>query len=208
MQGDKDLFHIAWMIHAKNFTLVPYIGETGYFEPSVEMVTQNIAKRIVQVPVERLHWKMSSQVKYGRDGLPYALHQLHRIPKSTFGNAVRQLQQRRGGRRENDVDAYVEPVYAVRKDLRVGGDGVWTTARRRFGSFIEDVEGAFLHDRARRLRTFQDAVEVGIGRGLHLADGFRLLGQHVRDMDRAWSRCLKAEEEANKVVQKYLRTLQ
>lgn len=84
-QGDKDLFHIVWMLHRKNFTLVPWIGESGDLE--LESGGFSIRSRHGRRRHRRRakdqspKWIMSSQLKLGRDEEIYALHQLHHYPK-------------------------------------------------------------------------------------------------------------------------------
>lgn len=165
--GDKDLFHMAWMMHDSNFTLVPYIGETGQLELSAHYVRTVEAGRVVKTPVEVLAWSLSSQVKYGRDGAPYALHQLHRARpgKETLGLHVAKNARLRlaDGLRDAPGDAarthaqrsllsaqalisaghgrgaYVRPALSVRKDLR---------ARRNASEALDD--GGWRLWRARR----------------------------------------------------------
>eukprot|EP00178_Gracilaria_changii_P012739 TRINITY_DN359_c0_g1_i1.p1 TRINITY_DN359_c0_g1~~TRINITY_DN359_c0_g1_i1.p1 ORF type:complete len:304 (-),score=22.84 TRINITY_DN359_c0_g1_i1:479-1390(-) len=77
--GDKDLFHIVWMLHSRNFTLVPWIGESGHLEVSKPQIGRRRRRRRRMKPKQSHSpdWIMSSQLKFGRDGEVYALHQLH-----------------------------------------------------------------------------------------------------------------------------------
>lgn len=56
--GDKDLWHLAWMLEGTNFTMIPYIGSVGHFAQE--------------------KWYMASQAKYDGQGEIVALHQLWR----------------------------------------------------------------------------------------------------------------------------------
>jgi len=56
--GDKDLWHLAWMLEGTNFTMIPHIGSVRHFAQE--------------------KWYMASQAKYDGHGEIVALHQLWR----------------------------------------------------------------------------------------------------------------------------------
>lgn len=119
------------MLHRKNFTLVPWIGESGNLE--VESAGFNLRSRRrrrrhrARVKDQTPKWIMSSQLKLGRDEEIYALHQLHHYP--------------RGGR--------VKPRSMVKIDLRVvDSDNVQMAVQNRLvvpsvgPKWIEDMANA------------------------------------------------------------------
>eukprot|EP00040_Diaphanoeca_grandis_P037439 m.243765 g.243765 ORF g.243765 m.243765 type:complete len:460 (-) comp33819_c2_seq1:163-1542(-) len=64
--GDKDLWHLAWMIAGQNFSYCQYVGAVGYFGRKHEH--------------ESVHdkWFMASQAKFDEFGATVILHQLWR----------------------------------------------------------------------------------------------------------------------------------
>lgn len=124
--GDKDVFHIVWMLSNKNFTFVPYIGETGSVQASVRKGRRG-----------RGRWVMSSQVKYDRAGRVVALHQLHRQPSNAV---IADVGKRDGftGRLTRST-AHVKPYLSARIDLRLPA-----VTRLLSGAFVPGVEGLLL----------------------------------------------------------------
>lgn len=72
------MFHVVWVLHGKNFTMIPFIGESGNIQTTVRSEKDRTGRR--GISPGSVGWKISSQLKYGRDGNVYALHQLHRQP--------------------------------------------------------------------------------------------------------------------------------
>ncbi|KAI0565833.1 hypothetical protein FGB62_14g039 [Gracilaria domingensis] len=69
------------MMHNRNFTLVPWIGESGHINvEKPQPLGRRGRRRRRRFKLQRSYpsdWTMSSQLKFGRDGEIYALHQLH-----------------------------------------------------------------------------------------------------------------------------------
>lgn len=81
--GDKDLWHIAWMLHNQNFTYVPYVGALGAFCESdhkfcmTAQVIQDLSRRddrmfTITIPSHRpnLTWRggLLSRTSFGGMG--------------------------------------------------------------------------------------------------------------------------------------------
>lgn len=183
--GDKDIFHVVWMLHEKNFTLVPFIAESGSVQ--MEMMqrspTQNKARKSRGNLRDKIGWRLSSQIKYGRDGLIYAVHQLHRQP---LGARIATLST--GAVFHPTAMAqktrYVPPLVIVRKDLRIARR--IERVREGGNEFVEEIESALV-----RSRRFDN----GSREELYARESMRILNvsrtpdwlmESVRDMNRLW----------------------
>jgi len=62
--GDKDLWHLGWMIHGQKFNYCPYVGAVGYFSRDKGR--------------DKNKWYMTSQAKFGHTGDVVVMHQLWR----------------------------------------------------------------------------------------------------------------------------------
>eukprot|EP00035_Acanthoeca_spectabilis_P034335 m.28532 g.28532 ORF g.28532 m.28532 type:complete len:558 (-) comp6562_c0_seq2:98-1771(-) len=97
--GDKDLWHIAWMLHNQNFTYVPYVGALGAFCESDHKFC------------------MTAQAKFDLEGRTVVTHQLWRdgiLPKPNFhGHEWPALTPELGGQVR-----YNPPDLTIRYDLR------------------------------------------------------------------------------------------
>eukprot|EP00041_Stephanoeca_diplocostata_P030087 m.902047 g.902047 ORF g.902047 m.902047 type:complete len:464 (+) comp23689_c3_seq22:324-1715(+) len=106
--GDKDLWHIAWMLHGQDFTYVPYVGATGFFRKSNKM------------------WYMTSQAKYGTNGKIYVLHQMWRSNPDMNADNFHGLRWKKlhadGELDENSQPKYNTPEITIRIDLRTNPD--------------------------------------------------------------------------------------
>lgn len=141
--------------------MVPFAGETGRFEKAHRFVTRIYEGVPIEERREVSNWVMSSQVKFGRDGIAYALHQLQRQfrPTPTFGSTfaraslsmeyaldVEETLHNTFHSSEKPVNAnqhmkplsnpqrlapYIIPQFLARKDLRVGGAPPPTDVTRR-----------------------------------------------------------------------------
>lgn len=69
---------MVWMMHHTNFTMVPFVGETGRLDVDKASVHRVSMYGVLRISQPRLQWTITSQIKYGRDSRAYALHQLHR----------------------------------------------------------------------------------------------------------------------------------
>lgn len=106
------------MLHGKEFTVVPYIGESGNIQAEVVTRRRETMKRKRQVfGIGPAHWSMSSQLKFGPGGQVYALHQLHRQGMFTLiATLSRDGEFDDHGRNRT---RYVKPLVMARKDLRI-----------------------------------------------------------------------------------------
>lgn len=181
-QGDKDIFHVVWMLHNKNFTLVPYIGESGNIQ--ARMKSRRIGRKRFRTSTPgSVGWQMSSQLKYGRDGLVYALHQLHRQPGfaliATLGHGQSFL-------RLNGWEyiSYVKPLVTVRKDLRFG------TKVRKIGAyadFVGEIESVLTKVESGRRRTPKTLDErMMFDKDLEVRRAPEWIGRAAEEMSKTW----------------------
>lgn len=193
---------MTWMMLQKNFTLVPYIGETG----SLGLALQTSNRRSqnepsANIPAMALSWQMSSQVKYGRDGAAYALHQLWRKPTTTFAKAADKI------KRTNSYaisPTYIEPALVVRKDLRFLNDTAHTARIRKQGSFVTELEQALVITPAQSARDVATANQLMAGNGVDIADGSPDFEKAAHDMNRAWAHAMSVEAVAQKLIAEFL----
>lgn len=100
--GDKDLWHLGWMMQGQPFNYCPYVGAVGYFSRDRGR--------------DRNKWYMTSQAKFGHRGEVVVMHQLWRMGKiqeNFFGMNWPKL-----GR----VARYNPPEITLRIDLRTHAD--------------------------------------------------------------------------------------
>lgn len=189
---------MVWMMHRKNFTLNPYIGETGTLQPALRASghkTQN--GKTSNDPDIILAWEMSSQVKFGRDALPYAMHQLHRRPLSSFALVS-----------ENDgataptrpSSTYVAPTLVIRKDLRFLKDAARTGDHRKHGTFIEDLERTLTDPSQKVALELSDANKRGVDLGLFVEHGSPEFRHAAHSMNLAWSSNINTKTAAQKIL--------
>eukprot|EP00737_Agarophyton_chilense_P002162 gb/GEZJ01002459.1/.p2 GENE.gb/GEZJ01002459.1/~~gb/GEZJ01002459.1/.p2 ORF type:complete len:242 (-),score=27.33 gb/GEZJ01002459.1/:901-1626(-) len=174
--GDKDLFHIVWMLHNKNYTLVPLIGESGHFAmgklPSTGRKSRRRRRRFNPKQDRTPDWLMSSQLKFGRDGEIYALHQLHHyatggkvIPSNIVKVDLRTLDSQ-------DFRAIVEsravtPVLSPQwiEDAAKDMGQAWGEGRSRVGEIAKSIYEAHAHrirkEREARLKRYATRGRYG-----------------------------------------------
>lgn len=158
------------MIHGRNFTLVPYIGESGNVQTTLSVTSRHNrrGRKILQPGVTG--WMLSSQVKLGRDGKAYALHQLH--AQSVFA-IVANVADGGDSFQAPGMQAksrYVKPVVLATEDLRVGEGGE---------DFVRRIERALVK------RKGQDTV---IGPGMIVARGEEWVARAAERMNVEWNR--------------------
>lgn len=126
---------------------------------------------------------MSSQLKYGRDGLVYALHQLHRQPGfaliATLGRGQTFLRLRGW-----EYASYVKPLVMVRKDLRLGTEEKYVHAYYDFVGEIESILTTLEKGNRRRPKTFDE--NVGFEQGLQIRRAPSWIDQAAGDMSKTW----------------------
>lgn len=201
-------------MHKTNFTMVPFAGEAGQLETTAPSARRAGMKRVWHEPQPRLRWRLTSQIKFGRDGLAYALHQLHRRQPPEKGKRLHQKRHGRvpkhhgmsapalagvgdgGGVGKGVADArrwfvrrgvgeYVQPEVAARMDLRVL-QGEASGDRRKMGEFVEAVESVLVSKDGLGRRAWREARLRAGARGIRVCDGRREFGDAVSEMDRAW----------------------
>jgi hypothetical protein len=79
--GDKDLWHLAWMLTGKNFTFQPFVGVTGRWGPKSGSRPLNYKLRARsgtgrEDDTAAGCFKFSSQAKFDHDGNIVVLHQI------------------------------------------------------------------------------------------------------------------------------------
>lgn len=181
-KGDKDIFHVVWMLHNKNFTLVPYLGESGNIQ--ARMKSRRIGRRRFRTSTPGfVGWQMSSQLKYGRDGLVYALHQLHRQPGfaliATLGHGQSFLRLKGW-----ECMSYVKPMVTVRKDLRIGTEMRKVGAYADFVGEIESVLTKMESGKRRIPRTLNE--RMGSEKGLEIRRAPEWIGRAAEEISKTW----------------------
>lgn len=175
-------------MHGRNFSLVPYIGETGAVERKFSTTIRHQGSRLIRDVRPHLVWRMSSQVKYGRDGNAYALHQLH--CRTSITVAPRR-------------SSYVPPVIEARLDLRTVVNPANSLVLRMQGEFIDRVERALIHPDGRMVSDAGRMVEHGHMFGLQLGSAVGRFGRIVKVMDQAWRKRTEHDEAAHRIAANY-----
>lgn len=171
------------MLHGKNFTLVPYIGESGNVQsrtnlnPKLRQYHRGHTQR-------NLGWSMSSQLKFGRDGDIYALHQLHR--QRGFALIATHMEDRAFMKlKKHEYLSFVQPLILTRKDLRVAN-----IAGNLGGSadLLKDIETALISDargKRRKPRILNDSSVEGIF-GLQIWRCPQIIADAAKEMSLTW----------------------
>lgn len=171
-QGDKDIFHVVWMMHGRNFTLIPYIGESGNIQTALSKTASGTRRSRRSLQPGAPHWALSSQVKYGRDGFAYALHQLHaqggNVIVATMGAENKEKFMVPGNRR---FSRYVQPVIEVLEDLRLSGGGM---------GFVGHIEDALILGRRKE--------GARVGPGVVVRRGLAWIEKAAAEMSDEWNR--------------------
>lgn len=183
----------------KNFTLVPYIGETGTVGHASKTLVRIQGPRLIRDVHHHLAWCMSSQVKYGRDGNAYALHQLHRRPSTP---SISRTEKFNVHRVRNPT--YIEPVIEARLDLRTLISPATTLSLRKHGEFVERVERAFIGPDGRTPNKPELVDQLSQALGLTLSSAVVPFGRVARVMDHSWRRQASPDDVARVIVANYL----
>lgn len=178
-------------MHGLNFSFVPFVGETGEVNRRLRPIARPQGPRPFINERSTLSWYMSSQVKYGRDGNAYALHQLHRQPNSRAIPV--------SGR-----PTYVPPVLEARLDLRTVISPAESLHLRMHGEFVDRVERVLIHFDGRMLSDPAKVEEHSRILGLRISPGASLFGRHVKVMDQAWRKRAELDVVARTIVARHL----
>lgn len=176
------------MLHARNFTLVPYIGESGNIQTSLIVRTEKDITGKRRFSPGSVSWKMSSQLKFGRDGQVYALHQLHRQRSfalvATLANGPMFYNPKHAG-----LTKYVKPSVLVRKDLRIMRNERDGGSSTEDGEIIRSIEKALTHqyNNSQRVPSVLEEARRRREPGLMVKRGPRWLNEAASEMDRLWN---------------------
>lgn len=194
------------MIHEKNFTLVPYIGETGNVQTHVRGGTRRIRGSHRLVP-GRIGWRLSSQAKYGRDGQIYALHQLHRQPQRALIATLSSAQLFYSPKTTLSTQ-FVKPLITARKDLRFL-KGIPSKQARGSGDFVAEVEGSLIRPGKRIPRTAFTHAEhhLALPDGLLFKRSEEWILRAAQEINNAWYPSFDTDAAALKIYQDYRKTL-
>lgn len=137
-------------------------------------------------------WKMSSQVKFGRDGNIYALHQLHRQPSFTLIATL--SKDALFHRPESNRTRYVIPMVVTKKDLRIEGRIRGRRNAAQDGDLVRSIEKALTH-RVHNLRV-PGLLGEGEGeeKGMEIWRAPGWVVEAAADMDRQWAGGLEGRE--------------
>lgn len=178
-------------MHGQNFSLVPFVGETGEIKQASLTITHRQRSHPLRGVSSRPRWYMSSQVKYGHDGSAYALHQLHRHLKT---NSVPVPKR----------STYVPPLMEARLDLRTVTDPAGSLHLRLHGEFVDRVEKIFIHSDGRTLPDFVRVAEHAHSLGLKLSADTGRFGRFAKVMDQAWRKRANPDVIAQEIVLKHI----
>lgn len=161
------------MLQGRNFTLIPYISESGNIQIRLSKSNLRSRRGYRTIRPGAPSWAISSQVKYGRDGQAYALHQLH---SQARGAIVARMKSQRGEKTEipkrRGSGRYVQPIVVVQEDLRVSGGGM---------GFVSRIENALILGRAK-------GEGVSVGPGMVVKTDIEWLDKSAANMNAEWNR--------------------
>lgn len=178
-------------MHGQNYSLVPFVGETGEIKRASLTITHPQRSHPLRGVGSRPRWYMSSQVKYGHDGSAYALHQLHRRLET---NSIPVPKR----------STYVPPLMEARLDLRTVTDPADSLHLRMHGEFVDRVEKVLIHFDGRTFPDFARVAEHAHNLGLKLSAGTGRFGRFAKVMDQAWRKRANPEAVAQDIVLRHL----
>lgn len=179
------MFHVA--LHGRKFTIIPFIGESGNVQTNWINGNGRDVKGRMKISRGSIDWKISSQLKYGRDGNDYALHQLHRQPSyaliATLSTGETFCKPEPLG-----SENYVKPFVLVRKDFRVVINATEVYGSASASDFVRDIEEALIK-REKGKNNVPFVLEEARRRarkGLLLKRGLVWLTEAAAEMNKFW----------------------